>query len=117
MKQFRFLAITVAASMSLFVSSCGSGDNEKKADEKKTDSSQAKPAEAPPAAPAKPADLMVIQHKVANYAKWKPFYDAHDSVRKANGLSNYIVGRGIDDSNVVIVALKISDIDKAKAMG
>ncbi|MDP4262929.1 MAG: hypothetical protein Q8941_10385 [Bacteroidota bacterium] len=119
MKQFRFLATLLATSMSLFLLSCGSGDNEKKADEKTKDTSQVKPAETTPAttAPAKPADLMVIQHKVANYAKWKPFYDGHDSARKANGLSNYVIARGIDDSNMVLIALKMSDIDKAKAMG
>lgn len=118
MKQFRFLATMLATSMSLFLFSCGSGDDEKKAEEKMADSSSAKPAEPAPVitAPAKPADLLVIQHKVANYAKWKPFYDGHDSVRKANGLSNYVIARGIDDPNMVLIALKMSDLDKAKAM-
>jgi uncharacterized lipoprotein len=47
MKQFRFLATTLAASMALFLSSCGSGD-EKKTEETITDSSQAKQPEATP---------------------------------------------------------------------
>ena len=116
MKQFRFLATTLAASMSLFLFSCGSGDSEKKPEDKMPDSTQTKTTETPPPPPAKPADLMVIQHKVANYAKWKPAYESHDSVRLANGLSNYVIARGLEDSNMVLVALKMSDIEKAKAM-
>jgi hypothetical protein len=115
MKPSRFLATTLAASMSLFLFSCGSGDG-KKADEKTADSSQTKQVEPPPPPPAKPADLLVVEHKVANYAKWKPLYDADDSARKATGLASYVIGRGINDSNMVLVAMKMSDIDKAKAM-
>lgn len=117
MKQFRFLATTLAASMFLFLFSCGSGDSEKKPEDKMPDSTQTKTAETPtPPTPFKPSELMVIQHKVSNFAKWKPAYESHDSVRLANGLSNYVIARGIDDSNMVLVALKMSDLEKAKAM-
>jgi hypothetical protein len=53
-------------------------------------------------------------HKVANFAKWKLAYESHDSARLANGLHNYIVSRGVNDSNMVMVALKMDDANKAK---
>jgi hypothetical protein len=120
MKQFRFLATTLVAAMSLFLFSCGSGDDEK-TKETNEDTSKTKmettPEKTPETTtPAKPVELMVIQHKVANYARWKPFYDGHDSLRKANGLTSYVIARGINDSNMVLVALKIGDLDKAKAV-
>ena len=115
MKQLRFLAMALAAtSMSLFLSSCGSGDD-KKTEEAKTDTSSQKPQEPPPPpTPVKPSNVVVIMHKVANYAKWKMAYDSHDSARQAAGLKNYVIGRGMNDSNMVLVALKMDDVTKAK---
>lgn len=59
--------------------------------------------------------MVVVTHKVANYAKWLIAYDGHDSARVANGLHNYVIGRGLEDSNMVMVALKVDDTAKAKA--
>ena len=42
-------------------------------------------------------------------------YDGHDSARLANGMHNYVIARGVDDSNTVMVAIKADDISKAKA--
>ncbi len=120
MKRLRFLAtVSIAACMLFFISSCNSG--EKKADESTTaaDSSTAVAVTTPaktsePAAATKPPNVLVITHKVANYAKWKPMYDAHDSLRQAYGLHNYVVSRGLDDSNMVMVALHMDDAAKAK---
>jgi hypothetical protein len=111
MKQFKFLAaVCFAAGMSFSISSCNNGD-EKKADEKPADSSSVKTVELP----AKPANMMVIIARVANFAKWLPDYESHDSIRTANGLHNHIIARGVKDSNMVMVALKMDDADKAKA--
>jgi hypothetical protein len=68
----------------------------------------------PPSAPATPAITMVIMHKVANFDKWFPGYEAHDSARVASGLHNFVVGRGTKDKNMVLVALKVDDTAKAK---
>ena len=118
MKQFRFLATTLAASMSLFLFSCGSGDDEKKAEEKTTDStSQVKPTESTPeiTTPAKLTNVVIIKHKVSNFSKWKMAYDEHDSARRANGLTSYTMGRGLkNDSNTVVIVLKSDNIIKAK---
>jgi hypothetical protein len=122
MKQFKFLTtIPIALSMVLFLSSCGSG-GDKKADETATDTTATtttdttavKPAEPTPA--AKPANVLIIKHKVANFAKWKPQYEAHDSIRRSYGLTNYVLGRGLNDSNMVVVILKMDDVNKAKEL-
>lgn len=120
MKQSRFLATAVAVGMTLFLFSCGSG-GDKTANEPATDTTAAttdtaavKPPE-PPAA-AKPEKLLVIQEKVANFAKWKPQYESNDSMRRSYGLSNYAIGRGFSDSNMVMVFLKMDDVNKAKEL-
>jgi hypothetical protein len=117
MKQVKFLATITVAGM-LFLSSCNSGE-EKKTDESTADTSTVKTDTSTAATVATPSSgptsIMTIKHKVANYAKWKPFYDAHDSARQANGLHNYIIARGTEDSNMVLIALRMDDVDKAKA--
>jgi hypothetical protein len=59
--------------------------------------------------------MLIARHKVANFAKWKASYDAHDSMRLANGLHSYVIGRGLNDSNMILVAVKAEDHAKAKA--
>jgi len=104
--------------MVILLSSCGSGGNEKTTAKNTT-------AAADSAAKAKvvntiittPQNMVVVTHKVANYAKWLVSYEEHDSVRVANGLHNYVIGRGVEDTNMVMVALKADDTAKAKAFG
>jgi len=118
MKQFKFLA-AIPIIMAFCFTSCNNGGDEKKADATTTatpDTTAAKPVT--PAAPTKPGNMLVIIHKVANYAKWLPVFEADDSARTANGLTKYVLGRGMgNDSNTVMVALKMADVDKAKAFG
>jgi hypothetical protein len=59
---------------------------------------------------------MFIKHKVANYAKWKPVYDADSSTRLANGLHDHIVARGVDDSNMVMLIFYMDDLAKAQTL-
>lgn len=122
MKQFKFLTtITIAVCMVLFLASCGSG-GDKKTDESATDTSAKTSTDTAavtppePAPAAKPSNVLVIMHKVANFAKWKVGYESHDSVRRAYGLTNYVLGRGLNDSNMVLVALKMADVNKAKEL-
>jgi len=118
MKQFKFLpTITLGVSMALLFLSCSSG-GEKKVDETVTDTSATTSAvKTPEPAPAaKPGNVLIIQHKVANFDKWKPAYDAHDSTRRSYGLTNYILGRGMNDPNMVVVILKMDDVNKAKEL-
>jgi hypothetical protein len=47
--------------------------------------------------------------------KWQMSYDAHDSFRLANGIHSYVIGRGLQDTNMVMVVVKVDDLAKAKA--
>lgn len=117
MNKFRFPAL-FCISLALIVSSCGSNE-QKESTTTTSDSTTATNTETTTTATSNivttPQDMMVVTHKVSNFTKWKASYDGHDSARLANGIHNYVVARGIDDSNMVMVALKLDDVNKAKA--
>ncbi len=111
MKHFKFVAaICFAGTMSFSMSSCNSGEDKKPVDAP-ADTTAVK---APETTPAKPANLMVMMHKVANYAKWQAGYEMGDSMRLAHGLHNYVLARGLKDTNMVMVVVKMDDAAKAK---
>ena len=58
---------------------------------------------------------MLVRHKVADFAKWKPVYDAHASARQNAGLKEEHLLRSIDKPNEVIALFSAEDLDKAKA--
>ena len=66
------------------------------------------------AAPAGP-QLLVIHQIVADYAKWRPVYDAHKSARDEAGLTNCSVRSTTANPNDVYVACEMADLAKAKA--
>ena len=112
MKQIKTLATSmIALTMMFFIFSCNSG-GDKKANEATADSTAKMAPE-----PAKPFDLLIVQHKVADYAKWKSVYESSDSMDQSYGLKKFILGRGTDDSNMVIIIEKMSDTGKAKQFG
>ena len=55
-----------------------------------------------------------IKHRVADYARWKPVFDEHETARRAAGLTAHGLHRGTDDPNVVIIAFRAADLSKAK---
>jgi hypothetical protein len=112
MKRVRFFSTISIAAVIILFSSCNS-NNDKKTEENKTDSLTTTTTVT---APSGPTEVMIVKHKVADYAKWKPGYDAHDSARLANGLHSYVIARGVEDSNMVLVAMTMDDLNKAKAM-
>ena len=116
MRNVKFFA-TLAVASGILLLSCNSG--EKKASDTAADTTAVKTDSVPPpvAAAAGPAMVMAITHEVANYAKWKSAYDAHDSGRLSHGLHNYVICRGVEDSNMVMVALRMDDVNKAKELG
>ena len=112
MKQSKFLSSAAIIMLMLF--SCNSGGN-KSTTSTSTDSTMKDSSTTiTQATPAPPAIIVLVKQKVANFAKWFPVYEAHDSVRVAYGLHNFVVGRGIKDSNTVMVALHVDDTIKAK---
>jgi hypothetical protein len=113
MKQIKFLSSAAIIMVMLF--SCNSGGNNSSSSTSKDSTAATTPAPPPP--PAPPAITLLIRQKVANFSKWFPGYESHDSARVASGLHNFVVGRGIKDSNLVLVALHVDDTTKAKAFG
>lgn len=113
MKHYRLLATIFVATGIFFLGSCNSG-KDKKADEPMADSTVTK-TETTGTASSGPSSIMIIRHKVADYAKWITGYESHDSFRLASGLHNYVIARGTEDSNMLLVAVKMDDVAKAKA--
>lgn len=100
-----------ASGLLLFLFSCNSGEEKK--EEPKTDTTTAI-APAPEKPAFSPFKIARIRHHVKDYAKWLPFYKGNDSLRMAHGISQFIIGRGLEDSNTVIIINKIADVQKAK---
>lgn len=101
------------AGMVIFFTSCGSGSNEKTTDSTAAADTTAK-TQVVNTIITTPENVEVITHKVANYTKWLAAYEAHDSARVAHGLHNYVIERGVPDSNMVMVVTKVDDTAKAK---
>jgi len=57
---------------------------------------------------------ILVRHKVEDYAKWKPVFDAHSATRKAGGSKGGRLFRNADDPNEVIFLLKWDGIEKAR---
>jgi heme-degrading monooxygenase HmoA len=115
MKQSTFFAMLFGATMVLLIS-CGGNDEKKNSESStSTDTTAASTTPAVNTTITTPQGMMSVMHKVADFAKWKMAYDGHDSARLANGIHNYVVARGVEDSNMVFVTTKVEDMDKAKA--
>jgi len=85
-------------------------------EEQKTDTATAvapAPAEVKPA--FVPFKVVVIQHKIKNFGKAETEYFNRDSLRTAYGITHYVIGRDVKDTNTVFVIDKIQDVEKAKA--
>jgi hypothetical protein len=59
--------------------------------------------------------LMVIQHRVRDYAAWRPVYDAHQASRIGAGVTNGRVYRKAEDANDLLVLHDVADVAKARA--
>jgi hypothetical protein len=58
---------------------------------------------------------LLVRHKVADFSKWKPAYDAHSGARKKAGLKEEHLLRNIESPNEVVLLFEAEDIQKAKA--
>ena len=111
MTRFKFLpAIFLVA---IFFTSC-TGDDKKTTDTTVT-TDTATAAVTTPETPAKPGLMLITKGKMANFGKWKAYFDTRDSVRQANGMRTFIVARGLKDSNTLMVVYRIDDPEKVKA--
>src|SRR5438093_13666506 len=58
-------------------------------------------------------NYVLIRHKVADLAKWKPAYDAHGSARAIAGLKEERLLRNIDNPNEVVLLFSAQDLNNA----
>jgi hypothetical protein len=115
MKQSRFSGLLFYSMVFLFAS-CAGNESDKKASTDSTAVDTSAAVVTPKITTiTTPQNMLVVTHKVSNYAKWKTSYDDHDSIRLANGIHSYVIGRGLKDSNMILVAVKVDDTTKAKA--
>jgi len=61
--------------------------------------------------------LLVVRHKVKDYAAWKKVFDGHKGAQTAAGLSNPRVYVFADNPNETVVLFDAADIGRAKAFG
>ena len=116
MRPSNFPHMPVMAMALLFLTSCGGSEEKAKVDSLNADSTTTTTTSTAPAPkPQGPVNMMIARHRVNNYAKWQASYDAHNDMRITNGLHNYVIGRGVKDSNMLMVAVKVDDVAKAKA--
>ena len=120
MNQSRFTSMLLCAAMVVFLISCNSGGNGEKSttdtSATTTDTSATNTTTMPASTiVTTPQNMVVVTHKVKDFAKWMPAYEGHDSARMANGIHSYVIGRGFNDTSMVLVALKADDMTKAKA--
>jgi len=59
--------------------------------------------------------MVNIRARVTNFNKWLESYEERDSMRTAMGMQNYVIARGVEDTNIVLIALKTDNIETGKA--
>ena len=113
---FRFVLLCATISQLLF--SCGDSATSTNATTDSTATTDTMSKETPSAQSSivtAPENIVIVRYKISDYTKWRAMYDTRDSMRNANGLHNYVLGRGVEDPNTIMVALKADDMAKAKA--
>jgi hypothetical protein len=58
---------------------------------------------------------MLIRHKVQDFGKWKPAYDAYQTARAGAGLKDLRLWHNADDPNDIFLLFEAADVAKAKA--
>jgi hypothetical protein len=110
------LGLLVTLCFAIVIYSCNSSADQKTDAAKPADTpatAAVKPPPPPP--PFQPFDVVEIEHKVKDFAKWRPGFDSDSTARKASGLEFIALGRSVQDSNNVVIALQVNDMAKGKA--
>lgn len=61
-----------------------------------------------------PFDVVEIRHNVKDFAKWKSAFDTDSTERMGSGLEQIVVAKNLNKPENVYIALKASDLKKAK---
>lgn len=57
---------------------------------------------------------LLVQHKVRDYAAWRPAFDAHEPARAGAGITNGRVYRKAEDPNDLVLLFDVADVAKAR---
>jgi hypothetical protein len=57
---------------------------------------------------------LLIRHKVADYAKWKPIFDEHSALRKAGGSRGGQLFCNADNPNETLMLFEWDNLEKAR---
>lgn len=106
--------LIITLSMVSILFSCNADKKESAKDEAIQTADTATSMKMPTEPAFTPFDIAEISQSVKDYDKWRPSFNADSAARKANGMEDIVVGRGIDNPNNVIIAMKVSDVQKAK---
>ena len=60
---------------------------------------------------------MLVRHKVEDYEKWKPVFDAHQATRRESGGKGGFLFRNADDPNETLILLEWPDLEDARRFG
>ena len=55
-----------------------------------------------------------VRHRVADYETWKPIFDDHEGERRDAGVIGHSLHRDAADPNVLVIALRVNDIARAR---
>ena len=104
--------------ISLFFISCGNNDENgttTTTDTTVTDTAGSQTASQTSSIDTTGQNIVVVRYTVSDYEKWRSSYDSRDSMRTANGLHNFVLGRGVKNPKEIMVAVKADDMEKAKS--
>jgi len=59
--------------------------------------------------------ILIVRHKVKDFAAWKPAFQVHESERVAAGLTNPRLFCSADDPGEVVILFDAADLGAAKA--
>src|SRR5215213_4536399 len=118
MNQLKFYGKLLCTATTFFLFSCGNTEDKTTTETTGADTTATATTKAPVnTIVTTPENIMVVRNKVTDYDKWLTGFESHDSLKMANGLHNYVVGRSTEDPNMLLVATKADDVAKAKAFG
>jgi hypothetical protein len=58
---------------------------------------------------------VIVKHHVKDYDAWKPLFDEHGSVRRANGATGHALYRGVEDPNQLVIVNSFATLEGARA--
>jgi hypothetical protein len=60
--------------------------------------------------------LLIVRHKVKDFAAWKKAFDGHANAQKDAGLTQPRLFRSADDHNEVVILFDMKDVAAAKKL-